>query len=169
MLIQTFVLLYTTPKMVNIAFNLRDWIICWIVFSRYLVCLENSNSECKHLFSVNDNMNNRIFFTNIISTFNCSSLWYFVDDYIFPIMYETQALMSSLVTLHDSKSLSMRRYNNPISFFDILGELVSNLNLWLKPECDVWPGIDISLMMCEQLFVSFHVTIGIYFPLSMSR
>ena len=127
------------------------------------MCLESSDSKCKHLFSMDDNINNCIFFTNSTSTFNCSSLWYFVDDSILAIMYETQALMSGLVTLHDSKSLSMRRYNNPISFSDILGESASNLNLWSKPECGIWPGIDISLMMCERFFVSFHVTIRIDF------
>ena len=89
---------------------------CIIVYDsqngRYLVCLENSGSKCKHLFSADDNINDCIFFTNITSTFNCLSLWYFVNDCILAIMYETQVLMSGLVTLHDSKSLSMRENNN---------------------------------------------------------
>ena len=115
---------------------------------------------------MDDNMNNHIFFTNSIFTFNCSSLWYFADDSIISIMYEIQALISGWVTLHDSKSPSMRQYNNPISFFDIIGELVSNLNLQLKPECDVLSGIDISLVMCEWFFCEIPCNNRNMFPIT---
>ena len=62
----------------------------------------------------------------------------------------------------------MRRYNNPISFSDMHGESVLSLNLWLNPESCKRPGIDLSLMMCDQFFVSFQSTIGISVPVSMS-
>ena len=83
-------------------------------------------------------------------------------------MYVTHACTSHIVTLYVNNSLPIRRYNNSISFSDMLDDSVSSLNLWLFPECGEQPGIDISLMMCGRFFVSFQETIGIDVSLSMN-
>ena len=59
-----------------------------------------------------------------------------------------------------NKSLLIRLYNNRLSLFDMLGKSVFISNLWLNPQCGKQPRSDISLMMCNLLFMIFQPTIG---------
>ena len=139
-----------------------------VIFNKYLVCFWNNDSKCVHRFSVDDNTNNRIFFTTNTSTCKCSFLWQMVGDSILVIMYDTKACTSGAVISRMNKILSIRLSNNHLSLSDMLGESAFNLNLWLNPKCGKQPGIDISLMMCDCFFVIFQQTIGMDVLVSMS-
>ena len=120
-------------SVIDVLLNLRDWMICWHIFNKYLVCFENNDSKCTQCSSVDDNRNNRNFFTDSTSTCNWPFSWQRVDDSILVIMYDTQAYTSGTVISHMNKSLSMRQCINRLSLSDMLGESVFSLNLWLNP------------------------------------
>ena len=159
----------TLFSVIDISLNLRDWMICWDIFNKYLVCFENNDSKCAYWSSVDNNTDNRIFFTNNTSTYKCPFLWQRVGDSILVIMYDTQACTSGAVISRMNKSLSIRLYSNHLSLSDMLGESVFSSKLWLNPQCGKQPGIDISLMMCNCFFMIFQPTIGIDVLVFMSE
>ena len=141
--------------------------ICWVIFSKYLVCLEINYFKCAHLSSVDDNTNNCIFFMNNTSTFKCPFLWQIVGNSILVIIYDTQSWTSGVVISRMNKSLSIRLYNNHLSLSDMFGKSVFSSSLWLNSECGNRPGIGISLIMCHCFFVIFQQTFRIAVLVSM--
>ena len=146
-------------RVIDAFLTLWDWMICWHIFNRYLVCFENNDFKCTQCSSVDDNTNSHNFFTDITSTYKGSFLWQMDGVSILVIMYDTQACTSSTVISCMNKSLSLRLYNNRLFLSDMLGESVFSSNLWLNPQCGKWSGIDILLMMCNRFFVIFQLII----------
>ena len=152
--------LRTLFSAIDTFLDFRDWKICWVIFNKYLVCFENNDSKCVNWSFVDDNMNNRIFFTNKTSTSKCLFLWQMIGDSVLVIIYDTHACTSGAVISRMNKSVSIRLYSNRLSLSNMFGELAFSLNLWLNVKCGNQPGIDVSLMMCGRFFVIFQQTVG---------
>ena len=115
--------------------NLREWMICWHIFNKYLVGFENNDPKCTHCSSIDDNTNSCNFFTDSISTCKWPFSRHRVGDSILVIMYDIQACTSVTPILCKNKSLLIRPYDNCLSLSDMLGESVFSSNLWLNPQC----------------------------------
>ena len=136
--------------------DLPDWMICWYIFNRYLLCFESNDFKCTRYFSLDDNMNSCIFFTDIIPNYNRMFSWQMDGNSILVIMYDTQACTSGTVILLMNNSPPMRSYSNRLSLSSMLGESFFNSILWLSPWCGEQSGIDISLMMRNRFFMNFQ-------------
>ena len=121
-------------SVIDTFLNLCDWMICWVIFNKYLVCFKNNGSKYTHWFSVDDNTNNHIFFTNNTSTFKCPFSWQMVGNSILVIMYDTQSCTFGAVISRMIKSLSIRLYNNRLSLYDMFSESVFSSNTcdWIQ-------------------------------------
>ena len=157
------VVFFRTYFRVTYAFlKFPDWIICWHIFNRYLICFESNDFKCTGCSSLDDNMNSHNLCTDITSDCNRLFLWQMDDDFILVIMYDTQACTFGTVILFKYTSLSTRSYSNRLSLSSMLGESFLSSILWLRPWCGKQSGIDISLMMYDRFFVNFqHIGINV--------
>ena len=122
-------------SVIDAFLNLRNWMICWHIFNKYLVCFENNNFKRTQCSSVDDNKKSRNFFTDSTSTWKWPFSWQRDGNFILVIMYDTQACTSGTVISGMNKSLSTRLYKNRLSLSEMLGESVFSSNLWLNPQC----------------------------------
>ena len=154
--IHSVVFFRTCLRVIDVFLYLPDWMICWYIFNRHLVCIKSNNFKCTRCSSLDDNTNSHNFFTDITSDGNRLFSWQMDGDSILVIMYDTQACTFGMVILFLNKSLLMRLYSNRLSLSSMLGESFFSLILWLSPWCGKRSGIDMSLMMRDCFFVNFQ-------------
>ena len=146
----------TLFRVIYAFLNLRDWMICWHIFNRYLVCFKNNDTKCTQCSSIDDNTDRCNFFIDSTSTCKWPFLWQMDGDSILVIIYDTQACTFGTVILFMNNSLPMRSYSNRLSLSSMLDESVFSSIMWLSPWCGKRSGIDISLMMRNRFFVNFQ-------------